>query len=296
MNFLKLAYFVKAATYSNLSMAAQECHIAQTAMSRHIADIENEIGIKLFIRYPKKVVLTPAGEVFRQEIEKILKMYGEAVAKTREVDSGSEGRLNLAFGFFERTLMIEYVMHFLETHPRISVSIQQYPYDRLLHELMVGNVDVAFCPPNWAMKLENIRTVELRSNVNCLALGKNNPLAKCKEIGAAELDGQTFILPGYESPFSAFSNLCNLCGFTPKNVVTVNTLEAMISAVETNVGIAFVPSYIVDDYKNVEFRPFNYSMFANKNHVAVCLEPIEKPAAELLLMEIAEQVRKEKKG
>ena len=72
MNIEKLTYYIRAAEYSNFSVAATDCHIAQSAMSRTIAEIEKELDIKLFTRFPKKVVLTPAGESFLRDAKKII--------------------------------------------------------------------------------------------------------------------------------------------------------------------------------------------------------------------------------
>ena len=274
MDFVKLSYFIKAATYSNFSMAAQECHIAQTAMSRHIADIEKELGVELFKRMPKKVVLTPAGELFFKEIKELMKKYNDIVIATRNAAAGHEGSLTIAFGFYERSLLVEYVTPFIEKYPKISISIQQHPYGKLMQELKRGNCDIAFAPPNWAATLENTRTVALRTNRNCIVMSKNNPLTKKEEVFPEDVDNCVFIQPGYESPLLEFERLCRGCGITPQKLVYVDTLDEMFSVVEMNVGIALAPSYIVGDYNNVEFRPFNYSELKDKRHVAMCLDPV----------------------
>jgi len=293
MDFVKLSYFHSAATYSNFSMAAQECHIAQTAMSRHIADIEKEIGVELFKRFPKKVILTPAGELFFHETKEILRKYNEIVTATQDTASGSIDRLNIAFGFYERSLLFEYVLPFVEKYPRISVTIQQYPYDLLIQELKKGNCDVGFCPPNWAATLENTRSVALRTSTNHIALSKTHPLTKYSELSAEQLEGQVIILPKYNEPLDDFKRLCDHYGIKPKKTVHVNTLGAMISMIETNIGVSIVPSYIIEDYSYIEFRPFNYTLLRDKRHVALCLEPVVRSVTSLFLDEIAEKIESE---
>lgn len=293
MDLIKLSYFIKAAEYSNFSIAAQECRIAQTAMSRHIAGMEKELGVELFKRFPKKVVLSPAGEVFSCEAKEIVKKYNDAVSRLRDIASGCDDRLNIGFGFFERSLLSEYIRSFAKTNQGISISISQHPYDRLMQELKVGNCDVIFCPPNWAGKLENTRSIALRPNLNCIALSKTHPLAEFVSLSPQLISGETIIIPEYDAPFDGFRRMCESCGIKPKKVITVNTLEAMISTIETNVGVALVPSYIMEDYKNIEFRPFTSAILNDKRHVALCLKPPLKHATTLLMDEIAHIIETE---
>ena len=67
MNIHSLQYFCSVAKHLNFSKAAEECHIAQTAMSRSIAAMEDELGFRLFDRTRHHVELTPAGAYFLKE-------------------------------------------------------------------------------------------------------------------------------------------------------------------------------------------------------------------------------------
>ena len=287
MDLDKLSYFHYAATYSNFSMAAKECHIAQTAMSRHIADIEKEIGVELFKRMPKKVFLTPAGEFFFRETREIIKRYNEVLSSVKDIAVGCDDTLKIAFGFYERSLLPEYILPFVEKYPRISITTQQYTYDILIQELEKGNCDVAFCPPNWTLIHNNIRSVALHPSSNYFALSNLHPFAQCTELSTQQIDGQTVIVPASDRPLKAFELLCNHFKIKPNKVITANTFEAMISMIETNIGIALVPSYVIDNYKGITFLPFNYTLMDDKRHAAICLKPALKPAVTLFLDEVA---------
>ena len=278
MDLIKLSYFHSAAAFSNFTKAAQSCHIAQTAMSRHIADIENEIGVELFKRLPKKVVLTPAGELFYSETKEILKKYNDVVSTVQDTAYGWDDRLNIAFGFFERSLLTEYIAPFVQKYPRISITIQQHPYDILMQELQKRNCDVVFCPPNWATIREKYTAVALRPSINHIVLSELHPLTVYSELDAEHIDGQVMIVPANDKPLEAFKRLSDHFNFKPKKLIAANTLEAMISMVETNIGIALVPSYIITNNPSIRFLPFKHTLLDDKRHVALSLKPTFKPA------------------
>lgn len=75
MNIHSLQYFCSVAKHLNFSKAAEECHIAQTAMSRSIAAMEDELGFRLFDRTRHHVELTPAGAYFLKEAAQIVEQY-----------------------------------------------------------------------------------------------------------------------------------------------------------------------------------------------------------------------------
>ena len=287
MDLSKLSYFHSAALYSNFTKAAKACHIAQTAMSRHIADIEKELGVELFQRVQRKVTLTPAGELFFQETKDLMKKYNEIVHSVQNVASGYDENLIIAFGFYDRPLLLEYTSYFQEKHPNISITIQQYPHDVLIHELVSGKCDVIFCPPLWASALNNVRAVRLRPCTNHIAFNKAHPFAQCEKLTPEHIDGQTIITPASDKFVEALELLCAHLKIKPKKLVAANTLEAMISMVELNVGIALVPSFVSENYWNIRFLPFDYTLRSDKRHAAICLKPAPKHSATLFLAELA---------
>jgi DNA-binding transcriptional LysR family regulator len=79
MDIRQLRYFITVAEYLNFTKAANQLYVAQSAISHQIADLEQQLGLKLFIRNKRSVQLTPAGAVFLKEaIEIVEKMQGSS--------------------------------------------------------------------------------------------------------------------------------------------------------------------------------------------------------------------------
>ncbi len=85
MKIEKLYYFLSVAKHLNFTKAAQECHIAQPAISMQMNSLEEELGFLLFDRKSRKVKLTDAGDVFFQTISQFMKDYESSVDQLRGV-------------------------------------------------------------------------------------------------------------------------------------------------------------------------------------------------------------------
>ena len=83
MDLKQLNYFISAAKHENFTRAAQECFIVQTAMTHQIAALEKELGVSLFERNSRRVKLTPAGEVFLGQAQRIVQAAEDAAALVR---------------------------------------------------------------------------------------------------------------------------------------------------------------------------------------------------------------------
>ena len=83
MNLKSIRYFITLAHCLNFTQAANHYHITQTAMSRYIASLEAQLGVKLFDRSSRSVSLTDAGKIFAEGMEKILDEYEQLIERTQ---------------------------------------------------------------------------------------------------------------------------------------------------------------------------------------------------------------------
>jgi DNA-binding transcriptional LysR family regulator len=100
MELRHLRYFIAVAEYLNFSKAAQQLHIAQPPLSRQIRQLEEDIGVTLFVRTKRRVELTRAGQVFLDEARKLVVQAGHATEAARYAQKGESGgvRIGIASG------------------------------------------------------------------------------------------------------------------------------------------------------------------------------------------------------
>ncbi len=83
MKIEKLYYFLSVAKHKNFTKAAQECHIAQPAVSKQMLSLEKELGFELFQRKNRRVELTDAGQEFYQSISCLIEEYENSIKRVR---------------------------------------------------------------------------------------------------------------------------------------------------------------------------------------------------------------------
>ncbi len=100
MELRHVRYFIAVAEYLNFSKAAQQLHIAQPPLSRQIRQLEEALGVTLFMRDKRRVALTKAGQVFLGEARKLVLQAGHAMEAARHAQKGESGivRIGIASG------------------------------------------------------------------------------------------------------------------------------------------------------------------------------------------------------
>src|SRR5260221_14503679 len=97
MELRHLRYCLAIGEEENYRRAAQRLHVAQTALSTQIQDLEAELGFKLFDRLPRGVKLSAAGRLFLEDARRILQQVSEAAARAARVARGQSGTLRVGF-------------------------------------------------------------------------------------------------------------------------------------------------------------------------------------------------------
>lgn len=143
MNFSSMDYFVMAAREKNFTHAAERLHITQQTLSTHIANLEREMGSRLFVR-SVPLELTYAGQVF---LAYAIDFRRKRQALEREMgDIASEQRGLLRVGIAStrgRTIMPPLIHVFREKHPFISIKLIEAANDQLRQALLDGEIDLA---------------------------------------------------------------------------------------------------------------------------------------------------------
>src|ERR1700720_386426 len=127
MELRHLRYFRAVAENHGLSRSARLLHVSQSAISEQIADLEREVGVALLTRGRQTIQLTAHGEIFLEEVRKVLAAAERAVEMAQRSAHGEIGTLSL--GFFTGgtgTLVPRIVRNFRRRHPGVRVSIVKW--------------------------------------------------------------------------------------------------------------------------------------------------------------------------
>jgi DNA-binding transcriptional LysR family regulator len=243
MKFRHLEYFVAAAEELNFSHAADLLHVSQPPFSKQIHDLEGELGINLFERRRKGVLLTPAGKTFLVDARRILEDCDTSIKKAQRISRGEIGEL--AIGYMS-ALTHDFLGKALEiwrlTSPGIVVDCIEM--DTLTQEsaLLEGRISVGILVPSDRPILELLQVRLLIKYPVSLALPKSHPHADKEQIPLSLLKEEQFI--GLNRMYPNYGDwllkVCRRVGFKPKIVKEADGAASALAFVAAGFGVAVV--------------------------------------------------------
>ncbi len=258
MELRHLRYFVAVAEELNVRRAAERLHVSQPPLSRQIHDLEDEIGAKLFLRGKRGMQLTEAGKFLLEEARQILGQSERAIRLTNAASRGEAGRLSLAYSAaifdpaFSRAVRL-----FRQRFPLVEVAMRELSFSLQLQALLDRQIDIGYVVFG-AMQTETDLAFEcIRQVATCIALPRDHPLAKRKQLKLQDLAREPFIFPRQSmSTFRAWLlELCRAAGFTPQIVQEGDNAMGILGLVASGGGVAFAPDTgRIFQAMGVEFR------------------------------------------
>ena len=244
MELYTMRYVIALAEYENFSLAAQACHIGQSALSQQIAKLEKEIGVVLFHRHPRGATPTEAGQEFVRRARKILQL-SDALDSEMSLFAGlHRGTLNL--GIITSLQCIDFgelLSTFCEKYPGISVNTVQSGTHRLLQQLVERKLDVAFLNKPLSGMPTGTSFLKLGEDVYRLAVPETHPLAKEKTVSLTQLKDTPFVFHEASQVAAELCfNACHKAGFTPKIICRSASPTTSLYMVQGGLGVALLPS------------------------------------------------------
>ncbi|MBK9164194.1 MAG: LysR family transcriptional regulator [Acidobacteria bacterium] len=194
MEIRQLKAFLAIAEAKTFTAGARRVNVTQAAISMQIRQLEEEVGLQLFTRTPRRVILTEAGEHLLERARKILREHDAAVAEIAEIAGSEHGRLRIgsASGTFAMNQLPVILQDIRRKYPNSELTVTAGTSSRLVDRILHGEIDTAFV----SLPVDNlsISTESLFSDEIVAVAWPGHPLAKEKYISAATLAGENLIL------------------------------------------------------------------------------------------------------
>lgn len=242
MELRQLRYFVEVAKREHVSEAAEALHVAQSAISRQIANLEGELGVELFIREGRNVKLTPIGKHFLQHVETALKAIDYAKQQIEEYLDPERGTIKIGFPTSLASHTLPTVISaFKSQHPNISFHLRQGSYQFLIESVKNREIDLAFLGPIPTDE-PDIKGNILFTESFAALLPANHSLANRPSIDLNELRNELFVMfPRGFILRQIVIDACKQAGFTPNITSEGEDLDAIKGLVSAGIGVTLLP-------------------------------------------------------
>jgi len=255
MDYHQLKYFQKLADIGNYTKSADELDLSQSALSRSILRLEEEIGVPLLQRKSRGVILNRYGKIFLKSVNKALSEIDEAKQEITNLVDPTQGTISL--GFIQplgSSYIPDLISEFQKENPGIKFQLNQDNTRNILAGVESGEIDVGFCSPPEAR--EGISTMHIMDQELFLVVPKSHPLSNRKLIDLHEVAGDSFILYKSESSLhDVIAKLFQDAGFHPMMSFEVYDERTVAGLVGANLGVALIPFFPGLDRKKVSQIP-----------------------------------------
>jgi DNA-binding transcriptional LysR family regulator len=266
MELRNLRYFVAAAEEESFVLAAERLHVAPSALSRRIRDLEVEIGVDLFERRARRTVLTSAGRAYFDDAKKLLFELSRATDRSKRIAKGEIG--TLVVGFTSTALRHSVVRTafqvLTENFADIELRLELITPPTAAASVIGRSVDAAFL---YSRPVDSplLDSIQVASDEFVLAMPRSHPMATRTELRLADLNGEAFLWIWRDSAPNLYDRLVGACltgGLTLRIVQRITSEDSRLQLVSAGMGLTFAtskfPAYVPE---NVVIKPvLDFSM------------------------------------
>lgn len=263
-----------------LARAADRLNITQSALSHQVKNLEEQIGVELFVRRSKPMTLSPAGQRLLRLADQVLPQIEAVEQEFAGLKSGKTGRLHIAI---ECHACFEWLFPVLEQFrrawPDVDVDIRPGLQFQALPALQKEEVDlVVSSDPE---DLPGVEFAPLFDYEPVFLASSAHPLAQKDYVEAADFAGETLITYPVDRPrLDVFSQLLMPAGIEPASVRQVELTAVILLLVASNRGVSVLPDWVVREVRyNSDYvtRPLTAQGVTRRLYAAVRQADAAKP-------------------
>lgn len=242
MTLNQLKYFVAVARSLNFTEAAKSLYMNQSALSRQIQALEEELGTALFTREKKTPRLTPSGNMLYNRLPEFFELYEDIMADVHRADQGYEGQLRIGIldVYDISDLFPLAINQFQKSYPRIRLSLQRYSIKELTDLLYQEKLDL-ICTYEFSLHNKpDLESVVVQKYDSCIMLNREHPLANKPDLSLYDLAQEQFVQLGRsvsEYGFQHIVDLLDSCGIF-SDIKQVEKMDDVLLWVQTGNGVA----------------------------------------------------------
>jgi len=254
----QLRYFVAVAEEGHFGRAAERLHRSQPPVSMQIIKLEEELGVQLFERTTRHVMLTDAGEVFLGKARAILSSLEQAKASVGSASQGLQGNLKLGFVSSAALSLLPLVLkRYKESYPEVNLTLREQTTAEQYEALAKGQIRVGIIRSSTPST--DVDVFPVVSEGYLVALPEKHDLAKKESLTISDLGDEAIIGSPRALMPSFVDGLVEMfaeAGLEPNFSQEAIHLQTMVSLVAAEMGVAILPACTMNAQRTgVVYRP-----------------------------------------
>ena len=245
-------YLIKIVEEGSFTEASEKLFIAQSALSRQVKLLEEEIDFQIFDRTEKRVKLTSAGEVFYRKIKNNLHNIAEIIEFSKNIAKGADQIIKIAHS--SSIVMgrdkIE-ALNLVSSTYQVNFEMNTLSSEQQIMALLSGEIDIGFIRPPVLHTLDELNVVTIYTQPLYLACHKQHPhFSHSKAVKIRDLREEKFVSTPHRARGGLsylVSNLCLVQGFFPKKAQIQSRKVSQLQLVAAHLGICIVP----EEYQSI---------------------------------------------
>lgn len=260
-----LRYFIAAAETGQISHAAMEMNISQSAVTSGIQGLEATLGARLLARGAQGVSVTPQGARFLSRAKAIIAAVEEATRSPLGEETQVVGRLRLGLtytvaGYF----MARHYAAFRRIYPGITLELSEQPRSAIENALVNGELDLAVMLTSNLANIDDLASETLFRSRRRVWLPSDHHLLRAPKIGLADVAREPYVMLTVDEASRTAGRYWDQYGLSPKVVFSTSSVEAVRSMVAAGMGVTILSDMV--------YRP--WSLEGQRIEQRQTLEPI----------------------
>ena len=276
MQIRQLQHFIAIIEHGSMHAASRAFGLSQPALTRSIQKLETSINVTLLTRKGRRVVPTPAGQVFFQRAKLILNECQTASSEAALLQSGQIGEVHIGIGtMFANFVVDAAIAELAKNFPDLRIKVTEGFYEDLIEKLQSGSLDLVFLNFTPSRFRSDLKFEPLIRLSGAAFVRPEHKLARKRVLTPKDASDAYWVVIDWPHARAHFSRIYEEAGLPiPEHVVATNSLNLIRSLILSGDFIACVPHEMVADevangrLKRLNFPAFTYDRAAGLIHRA----------------------------
>ncbi|WP_173917180.1 LysR family transcriptional regulator [Halobacillus sp. Marseille-Q1614] len=241
MDIRHLKYFIEVARSSSFTRAAENLFVTQPTISKMIKNLEAELGVELFERSRKQLILTDAGRVILDQAQTIDKAFSNLETELDDLLGLQKGHIRIGLPpIMDGEEIIQILGDFHQLYPNITFQLLENGTKKIEEDISADHLDVGITV--LPTEVENFHYFSFMREELKVVMPPNHPLSNRKQLKLEELKDEWFIL--FNKDFALNDRIreaCKKAGFLPKVISESSQWDFIGKMIAANLGISILP-------------------------------------------------------